>query len=206
MSKYIVTFVKNKNSSAISLKGRLTNCWKNYFLAPQHKFMRKILQKFLYLMLIAFIISIAQTTEAQESTTQYNFVVWIKSGETFSYPLADYPKVTQSTSSLILTTAKTEVEYSKNDVWKFTMEKLSSGESTINSTVIDNASITQCGDIIYISNCKVGTEVRVYSVSGILCNTQNVSENGDLTINLNNLNRGIYIISTESITYKIIKQ
>lgn len=173
--------------------------------------MKKTLSRFLHLMLIAFIISIAQTADAQdnttnleETTTKYSFVVWANSGETFSYLLSEHPKVTQTATSLVLTTTKTEVEYPKEDVWKFTMQKLSASE--IDVVDINNISITQFGNIVYLSNCKANSVVCIYSVCGILYSTQNVTENGTLVIDFNDLNDGVYIISTESITYKIIKR
>lgn len=139
-------------------------------------------------------------------TPEHNLIVWTYAGETFCYLLSERPKVTQTTSSLVLTTTKTEVEYSKDDVWKFTMQDLSAEAVGIENIRTDNNELTQCDNVVYLSNCRAGTEVRIYSVSGVLYYSQKVSEDGSLEINLNNLNSGVYIISTESITYKIIKR
>lgn len=139
-------------------------------------------------------------------TPEYNLIVWTYAGETFCHLLSERPKVTQTTSSLVLTTTKTEVEYSKDDVWKFTLQDLSAEAVGIENIKTDNAEITQCDNVVYLSNCQAGSEVRIYSVSGVLYYSQKVSEDGTLAIDLGNLNSGVYIISTESITYKIIKR
>lgn len=170
--------------------------------------MKKILPQLLHLMLIAFIISIAQSAEAQteDTDTRYSFVVWTNSGETFSYPLSERPKVTQTTSSLVLTTTQTEVEYPKDDVWKFTLQEIEDIE-TLNVNIFnDNHSIFQRNNIVCISNLRPGAVVCVHSVSGILHSSHEISEIGSLTIDLSGFSSGIYILSTENITYKIIKR
>ncbi len=175
--------------------------------------MKKILPQLLHLMLISFIISITQSAKAQISTDytnetdeQYSFVVWTNSGETFNYLLSERPKVTQTTSSLVLTTTKTEVEYAKDDVWKFTIQKTPDIETSIASIFNDNYLISRQNNIVYLSNFRPNIMVYVYSISGILLSSQKTSEVGTLTIDFSNLSHGVYIISTESITYKIIKR
>lgn len=170
------------------------------------EYMKKILPQLLHMMLIAFIISIAQSAEAQteDSDTRYSFVVWTNSGETFSYPLSERPKVTQTTSSLVLTTTQTEVEYPKDDVWKFTL--CTGMEGGVGSITCDNIGMVQRDNVVHLTNCRAGSEVRIYSISGTLFSSQVAAEDGTLEIGLGNLNSGVYIISTESIAYKIIKR
>lgn len=170
--------------------------------------MKKLLPSFLHLMLIAFIISITQNAKAQtytnDDTNQYYFVVWTHSGETFNYPLSERPKVSQTTSSLVLTTTETIVDFSKEDVWKFTISPQE--QVGIENTTCVNAMVTQHGNSVYLSNCKVDSKVNIYSSNGILYSRHKVSKDGTLTIDLDILNKGVYIISTESINYKIIKK
>lgn len=136
---------------------------------------------------------------------QYVFVVWTDAGEQISYPLSDKPKVTQDEDVLILTTTNTSVEYPKSDVTKFT---LSIQEvNNIDEIAIDNdASIRHSRDCIEMSNCRAGSIVAMYSTSGQLIRSYAVADDGTLAINISELANGIYILSNENITYKLLKQ
>lgn len=138
----------------------------------------------------------------------WNLVVWSKSGEQISYLFSEHPKVTQTSEMFVVKTTKTEVEYSKSEVHKFTLIDSSVNAPGGIETVIEDkeTQMTYNGDIVSLSNSRAGSQVKVYSMSGILLRSMTVEADGTLILDLSELTAGVYIISTESITYKIMKR
>lgn len=134
---------------------------------------------------------------------QYVFVVWTDAGEQISYPLSDKPKVTQNDDVLVVTTTDTSVEYPKSDVEKFTL----AFQTVTNVEEIEiNSSIRHTRECIEMANCRAGSIVTMYSTSGQLIRSYTVADDGTLSIDISALESGIYILSNENITYKLLKQ
>ena len=69
--------------------------------------------------------------------------------------------------------------------------------------VYSESIIVNSGNVLYLSGLKPGESVSVYSISGKLMLLEKVSAQGDLTISLSSLTQNVYIIKTNSETYKI---
>lgn len=141
------------------------------------------------------------------SETGYVFVVWTQSGEQISYPLAERPVVTQTNESLVVTTTATTVEYPKTGVRKFTLKSGAEDSDGIETIVGDKSGmLMQRGNTVCMSGFRAGSDVRVFTVSGQNVSVGHIGNDGTLMLDLSQLAAGVYIISTESITYKIIKR
>ena len=135
----------------------------------------------------------------------YWFVVWTGSGGRISYPLTERPKVIHSGESLTVTTTATTVEYPKSEVSKFTLSDTELGG--VESISADRAGeLFRKGNTVELSGFAVGTTVSVFTVSGQRIISECVSADGTLSLDLSPIKSGIYIISTGSITHKIIKR
>lgn len=133
------------------------------------------------------------------------FVVWTKFGEKISYPFTECPKVVPTDKFLVVTTIGTTVEYLMSDVSKFTLEtselgNVDGGEKT------NICNLSHQGGLVRLSGFRVGSVVNLISTNGQLVMSERVGSDGTLSIEISELSSGIYIISTESITYKIIKR
>lgn len=140
---------------------------------------------------------------------EYAFVLWTFSGEQIVYSFVERPKVTQTGESLIVNTANTVIEYAKTDVWKFTLADLSVdvGIGGIDEILKDKVGeISQQGNTLILSGFNADSDVRVFTVSGQVVKADRINDDGTLIIDMSQLNTGIYIVSTECITYKIIKR
>ncbi len=135
----------------------------------------------------------------------YWFVVWTGTGGRISYPLAERPKVTHSGETLTVTTTATTVEYPKQAVSKFTLSDTEIGG--VERISADRAGeLSRKGNTVELSGFAAGTTVNVFNVSGLRVISGCVSADGTLSLDLSPLGKGIYIISTGSITHKIIKR
>jgi len=89
------------------------------------------------------------------------------------------------------------------DVVKFTLQ---SEQSNIESSVLETNPINQVGDRILISDCKAGSIVRISDINGRLFFLESVDSSGSMEISLAEYAQGIYLISVNTFTYKIIKK
>lgn len=138
---------------------------------------------------------------------EYYFVVWTKNGGTISYPLSERPEVTQSGDKLVVTTTTAAVDYPKTGVVKFTLTDEGGAPSGVESVSADSkaGAFTRHGDVVELSGFRPGSVVGVYTVGGQTVTSGRVGGDGAYSLDLSGLGAGIYIVSTESITFKIKK-
>ena len=135
----------------------------------------------------------------------YWFVVWTGSGGRISYPLTERPKVTHSGETLTVTTTATAVEYPKQAVSKFTLSDTEIGG--VERISADRAGeLSRKGNTMELSGFAAGSTVNVFNTGGQRLISECTLEDGTLSLDLSPLGSGIYIISTGSITHKIIKR
>lgn len=157
------------------------------------------MKSYRHLLLTAFMI-FSLTAIAEK----YNFVVWTKSGEKIDFPISEKPKLTHSDNGFVLSTPIATIEYPKHDIKKFTLEINNPGG--IEDVTMTNSNISQQNNTLFLSGFRIGSIVRIFNIDGQLLTSETILDNEVFTLDLSNLNKGIYIISTESITYKIILQ
>lgn len=133
---------------------------------------------------------------------EYNFVVWTKLGEQINFPLSEKPKLTHYNDNFIVTTSTTMVEYPKTDIKKFTL-LIPDGVDNIENS---NANLLQQDNSLICRGFRDGSIVKIFNINGQLLSAETINNEDVYIIDLSTFNKGIYIVSTESITYKIIRQ
>ena len=138
---------------------------------------------------------------------EYRFVVWTGSGGRISYPLSERPNVAHSDGIITVSTTTAAVEYPRTDVSKFTLAYEDGGTVRAeNIPAVDKGDFTRHGDTVELSGFDAGTAVSVFTVDGQTVISNSVREDGTLTLDLSHLGSGIYLVTTGSITHKIIKR
>lgn len=133
--------------------------------------------------------------------SNFEFVVWTKAGDQIVYALNVKPKIINTSEILVLSTTETSVEYHKSAVAKFT---LNSNPCNLEDNIIKN-NICQLNDRILLKDCQAGTIVKICDISGKPHFCQVIYDPGNLEIPISEYNKGIYIISINTFTYKFIK-
>lgn len=158
-----------------------------------------IMKKTSLVVLLMFMSAIA----INATEVAYRLLVWMDSGAKSAYALSTKPKVTYDGTCLVVSTTAATVEYPAEDVWKFTLDKIEI--SGIEETLKEVPTMRIVGDVVMFSGCRPVSVVRIFNVSGQSLATEQADADGSLQINISHFPHGIYILSTESITYKIIK-
>ena len=117
--------------------------------------------------------------------------------------LEEEPTITFSGDNIVIKTSSTEVTYAMETVSYFNYED-NAATSISGVEVADGVRVN--GDIIAISGLPAGSKVFVYAAGGQICISEVANENGEATLNITSLARGVYIVNANNISTKITKK
>lgn len=134
--------------------------------------------------------------------------IWLANGERNDIKLSEHINVAFEADKFLVKSATVDVVYDNVDVTKFTLENDGSEQTAIKQVVNDETHVAMSydGNAIYLSGLSPNSSVMLYSVNGHVSGSYRCGQDGSLLIPLDGLSRGIHIVKTESITYKIIKK
>lgn len=141
----------------------------------------------------------------------FYLITWLKSGRKDAYALTEHPVVTYVDGNLLLVTSLQEMEYPATEVRKFTLADNDNPEDVINPPVsisqMENRDEMQLtAGAVRFSGCRPGSEIKVYTLGGMLWETKRVNAEGRAVVQTSHYPTGVYIIKSETITHKIIRK
>lgn len=136
---------------------------------------------------------------------QNTLTIHQKDGQQFSYGFEEKPVVTFTDNDLIIKSSKTEVQYEMAKVAKFTFDDVE--DAVIGIKANDTKSSLSLDEYtVCISGAKADVEVRLIASDGKQIQTYKTNQDGSVSFSIAELPEGTYIISTESLTVKILKK
>lgn len=153
-------------------------------------------------LLIALLSCFCLSAMADEPKTQ--LVVWAKDGTQVAYALDEKPKVTFTETDLVITANGVEVNYTLENMARFTYEN--DEVVSITNLQTDESSFKLNGESLLFPALKANSTVSVYSLNGTLVFKKTVRQNGEYALPLSNLNTGVYMVNVNGLTYKIVKR
>lgn len=133
-----------------------------------------------------------------------NLAVYAKDGLKVLYALEEKPKITFTDADLIITTKGVEVSYPLKDMARLTYENKEVTE--IKNLYDDKTSFTLNGESIIFPCLKTKDVVSLYATNGTLIFKKDISTDGEYAFSLSDVERGVYIVKVNSLTYKIMKK
>ena len=131
-------------------------------------------------------------------------VVETTDGERMEYLLSDLPRITQSADAVTLTTSNTSVELSAESISKVYLAVSSPTAVQKVKTPVGSALLKE--SLLFLSGFQPGERVSLYHADGRLLMHRSISSGGTLTLSLEQLPSGIYIVKTNHQSIKIIKK
>lgn len=133
------------------------------------------------------------------------FVLWHGDGSSTALALEEHPliKVDTANKQLICCTDACEITLNLSDVKRYSFEE-TVGITSVDETNAVVGGMDKCGESLIFSNFATDTQVKVYTVVGVLKESRATDSNGNLTIHTEGWDKGFYIIKTEKTTYKIL--
>ncbi len=139
----------------------------------------------------------------------YHIFVWHYDGSYDAFSFSEHPIITCDGRTVKVVTSVTEIEFAETDVHKYTFSDSEEPFITEIGSVSDDSlqpRMEYKNDRVWIQGCIPGSVLQVFTMDGRTCGTRKVSINGRVEFNFSGLPIGIYILKTETITYKIIKK
>ncbi len=162
----------------------------------------------------------AQTSNGLRATCQivvpepkWRFYVWLRSGEIAGFDIEEYPEVKLGTEVFTLTSSQSTVEYAAADVLRFTLNDTSVDDPETEIAIgIENtrdqseqAPSFREGTLT-VQGLAPGAMVGVYNLSGVMVLSSKANWDGKLSLSLDSLPSGVYIVKTGKTTYKYYKK
>ena len=149
-----------------------------------------------------------EPTPEPEPAVELYFVAWFHSGARIAFPFSERPRLTYADGDLVITTSEEELRYAHSSVRKFTIEAedISQGGTTEIAATERESRWQQQGDAMVFTDCTPGECVSIFDASGRLVQQHVIASDGTLQIPLSSFAEGMYIVKTESITYKFMKR
>lgn len=153
------------------------------------------------LLLLLLLLPICLSTMAEEYKT--HLVVWAKDQSKVAYALDDEPKITFTETELVIESKTFKVSYPLEDMDRFTYESQSSG---IKDLQTEKETFQIEGESLIFPSLKANSSVALYSLNGTLILKKTIKEAGEYSFPLSNLMTGVYMVSVNGITYKVMKR
>ena len=134
-----------------------------------------------------------------------NLVVWKKDCSKVAFALNEEPKVTFSEKSLMINSNTVTVSYDLEDMAKFTYED-SESQGIGNVENDKESSFKFDGEMLLFPSLKMGSKVSIHNLGGVLVFTRTIEAAGDYSFPISHLDKGVYVVSVDGLTYKIVKR
>lgn len=134
--------------------------------------------------------------------------IWFVNGQRSDIQLNEHINMTFESDKFYVRSAIVDLEYNALDVKKFTLE--SDGSEVVGMKSVKTGetagAISYDGNAVHLSGFSPNGTVQIFAVNGQADGSYRIGQDGSLTIPVDGLKRGVHIVKTESITYKIIKK
>lgn len=130
--------------------------------------------------------------------------VWAKDGTKVAYALAEQPKITFTETDLVITTNGVEVNYTLEKMARFTYEY--DDETSIRNLKTNEVVFTLDGESLLFPAMTANSTVSIHALNGTLVFKKTVQTAGEYSFPLSNLATGVYMVTVNGLTYKIVKR
>ena len=140
----------------------------------------------------------------ENGNSEISLVVWAKDGSKVAFALSKRPKVTFTETDLQITGKGIDANYPLEKMARFTYEMVDI--TAIKDIKTEKVAFRFAGESLLFPALKANSTVSIYSLNGTLVFKKKVQADGEYSFPISNLNTGVYLISVNGLTYKIVKR
>ena len=129
-------------------------------------------------------------------------VLWHANGTTTDVELATKPKVTFENNKVFIRSTILNMEFPKQDVLRFTYKSKPTGITGVNN----NEGYTQENGRLVFHGIKSSDDVSVYTLKGIRVPVHLNRDGDSVTLPLNALSKGVYLLNVDGRASKFVKK
>jgi hypothetical protein len=159
------------------------------------------------ILMVAALMLLPAMSRADNATVTVQYLVVTQSdGSVTKFALANVPVVSFDGDSIVVTATEEVLKFDLIGVanYAFSEESVTTG---INRATVDGSDVTKpsfkAGSAGF-SGLKSGSTILVYTISGNPVTAVKADAEGNATVDLSQLSKGIYIIKTPGKSYKIV--
>lgn len=130
-------------------------------------------------------------------------VIHAVDGTQVSYILSQQPRISFTSTDIIVTSNDVEISYERLKIAKFTYEILDFQEG-ITNLLSGQKSFEIVDNTIIFSHLQANSVVNIYSIDGSLILHNEISSSGEYMFPLKNISEGVYLVNVNSLTYKFL--
>lgn len=130
-------------------------------------------------------------------------ILHMKSGKQVTCFLKEQPKVSFVENDLIINTDFGETCYQVGDIVKFTYSYVDPNH--IDDILASNICFNFDGQTLSAKNLEPSSNVSIFSIDGILLRSANVSDNGEITVDIPLTSGSVIIVKTSELNFKVRK-
>ena len=151
----------------------------------------------LFLLILCFGLSLKAET---------SLVVWKKDGSKVAFALSDNPWIVFQRDALMKIVCSSKSTYfNYEDLAKLTYEEI--GDSSIRNLANDKASsFTFDGETLLLQSLKAGSTISIHALNGTVVFKRSIEAAGNYSFPLTHLDKGVYLVSIDGLTIKIVKR
>lgn len=152
----------------------------------------------------------SQASSANGTETVTYLVLTQTDGTINKFSLNEAPVLSYAGDSLVVTCGSDQLMTALEGLrdYSFTTEQVTTSIKDVPAT--GSTSTTPASNVAFsnatISGLKAGALVRVYNISGVAVSTLTADAEGKVSVDLNNLPKGVYILSTPSKSFKVLNK
>jgi hypothetical protein len=173
--------------------------------------------KTLTLLLTALLLSLGcQAMRAATTTKPYCLVVYTTDGSTTAFALAHHPRTTLYSRTFRIISDVADVEFFATDILRFTLEEIRGVVTPVeelaaetfrpSSEAGNSPQLNLTPGSFSLYGLRSGSSVSVHDSSGRIIQSANADSNGSLSLTMESLRPGVYIVRTEKSSFKIIRK
>ena len=153
--------------------------------------------------IITLFAGICLGTTAQANSMQFS--IYTLDGNVSTYKLDDNPKIDVKEDHLIIFNNSIEVSFDFSNLQKLVYNSEVTGIESIHS-IEDQPVLLLEGNYIKISPLQKEAQISIYDTKGMQIETKCLDANQHHVISISDLTQGLYIITLNKTTYKIMKK
>ncbi len=148
-----------------------------------------------YTMLASLILSVVGCLTA---SAQNALVLETNDGKTYSYVLAEKPRLTFSETEMLITSADASASFTRTDIKNFRFEEVE--VDAISDVKTDGQRMSYLGGVVTVQGAE---NVILYDISGRQIMSKRAAGNGSVSIDLSSQPQGTYIVRSGKQSLKV---
>lgn len=153
---------------------------------------------------VADIVGISNFITSSDRAEFRSLILWSKDGTKVAYALAEKPKITFTGTDLVITSKGVEVNYSLENMARFTYEDNTAMAITNLQTGMTSFKLDV--ESMLFPSLNANSTVSLYSLNGTLVFNKTIQKAGEYFFPLSGLNAGVYVVTVNGLTYKFLKR